>query len=60
MEQQLTTEQQFSIAAFKAQVSLMSREQLIEMCNLLYYQNLISKAFYVELIGKEWGVINDA
>ena len=60
MEQQLTTEQQFAIVAFKAQIERMSREQLIEMCNLLYQQNQISKNFYIEMIGKEWGIISDA
>lgn len=59
MEQQLTTEQQFAIVAFKAQVERMTREQLIDMCNLLYQQNQISKNFYIEMLGKEWG-INDA
>ena len=60
MAQELTTEQHFAVAAFKTQVERMSREQLIDMCNLLYRQNLINKTFYIELIGKEWGIINDA
>jgi len=53
---QLTTEQQFDIAAFKMRVREMSPEQVKQELILRYEQMIIKDVRYLQLIGDAWGM----
>lgn len=53
---QLTTEQQFDIAAFKLQVQQMSPEQVKQQLILHYEQMMIKEIEYLQLLGDAWGM----
>lgn len=52
----LNIEQQFQIAAFKSQVSQMSRQQAQELLVKLYEQMLVNETTYQELLKHQWGL----
>ena len=53
---QLTTEQQFDIAAFKMQVQQMSPEQVKQQLILHYKQMVINEVEFLRLLGDAWGM----
>ena len=53
---QLTTEQQFGLAAFKVQVAKMSREQAQDFLVKLYEQMAVREAIYKNLLKHQWGI----
>jgi hypothetical protein len=54
---QLTTEQQFQIAAFKMQVQQMSPEQVKQQLVAHYEQMLKKDTEYLQKIGNAWGMV---
>jgi hypothetical protein len=53
---QLTTEQQFELAAFEMQVQQMSTKQVRQRLILYYEQMMIKEIEYLQKIGDAWGM----
>ncbi|MFM6020152.1 MAG: NblA-related protein [Dolichospermum sp.] len=53
---QLTTEQQFAIAAFKMQVQQMSPEQVKQQLVERYEGMITREAEFLQLLGDAWGM----
>lgn len=53
---QLSTEQQFDIAAFKLRVQQMSPEQVKQQLLMYYEQMIIKDTHYLQLLGDAWGM----
>lgn len=52
----LSLEQQFSLQAFKSQVSQMSPDQAQDFLVKLYEQMMIRETMYKEFLKKQWGI----
>lgn len=53
---QLTTEQQFDVAAFEVQVRQMSPEQVKQQLVARYERMIIREAEFLRLLGDAWGM----
>ncbi|MFM6044875.1 MAG: NblA-related protein [Dolichospermum sp.] len=53
---QLTTEQQFAIAAFEMQVQQMSPEQVKQQLVARYEGMITREAEFLQLLGDAWGM----
>ena len=53
---QLTTEQQFQVAAFKIQVQQMSPKQVKQQLVAYYKQMIINDVEFLKLLGDAWGM----
>lgn len=56
---ELSLEQQFSLQAFRSQVSQMSQDQAKDFLVKLYEQMMVRETLYKEFLKQQWGIAHN-
>jgi len=59
MAKDLSLEQEFNTIVFEQQIQSLNKDQLVEMAIALFRQNTAQRVLYEQLIGHQWGFLDN-